>query len=74
MMEQQYTVLLMFKKMVRMLFAEEESLRLILLLKWHKYDFHDDSFHVWKKSLPTKIFSSFALTAQPHFNYLAFET
>ena len=68
MMEQQYTVLLMFKKMVRMLFAEEESLRLIL------YDFHDDSFHVWKKSLPTKIFSSFALTAQPYFNYLAFET
>ena len=28
-----------------------------------KYGFHDDSFQVWKKSLPTKILTSFALTA-----------
>ena len=34
----------------------------------HKYGLHDDSFQVWKKSLPTKILSSFALTAQPHQN------
>ena len=27
--------------------------------------FHNDSFQVWKKSLPSKILSSFALTAQP---------
>ena len=33
-----------------------------------KYGFHDDSFQVWKKSLPTKILSSFTLTAQPHQN------
>ena len=32
-MGQQYTALLVFKKMMRMLFAEEELLRLILLLK-----------------------------------------
>ena len=31
----------------------------------HKCSFHDDSFPGWKKSLPTKILSSFALTAQP---------
>ena len=30
--------------------------------------FHDDSFQVWKKSLATKILSSFILTAQPHQN------
>ena len=34
----------------------------------HRYGFHDDSFQVWKKSLPTKIFSSFALTAQSRLN------
>ena len=34
----------------------------------HKYGFHDDSFQAGKKSLPTKIFSSFALTAQPYQN------
>ena len=34
----------------------------------HKYGFRDDSFQVWRKSLPTKILSSFALTAQPHQN------
>ena len=28
----------------------------------------DDGFKVWKKSLPTKILSSFTLTAQPHQN------
>ena len=31
----------------------------------HKWGFHDDSFPGWKKSLPTKILSAFALTAQP---------
>ena len=34
----------------------------------HKYGFHDDGFKVWKKSMPTKILSSFTLTAQPHQN------
>ena len=34
----------------------------------YKYGFHDDSFQVLKKSLPTKILSFFALTAQPHQN------
>ena len=27
---------------------------------------HDDRFQVWKNSLPIKILSLFALTAQPH--------
>ena len=27
---------------------------------------HSDSFQVWKKLLPSKFLSSFALTAQPH--------
>ena len=38
-------------------------------LEWvtrHKCGFHNDSFQVWKKSLPIKILSSFSLTAQPH--------
>ena len=34
----------------------------------HKYGFYDDSFQDWKKSLPTKILSSFTLTAQPYQN------
>ena len=34
----------------------------------HKYDFHNDSFPGWKKSLSTKILSSFAPAAQPHQN------
>ena len=34
----------------------------------HKYGFRDDSFQVWKKSLPIIILGSLALTAQPHQN------
>ena len=40
----------------------------IVILKFYAQPMHFPFFQVWKKSLPIKILSSFALTAQPHQN------